>query len=152
MSDRANVLQKPADAAITRRELKHLAMDAEDVLLKAEAVFPFDFFPDSIHIDRLKVSITRRSFFWVEEVISINIEDILNVESDMGPFFGTIKLYSRFFDKKPLTISYLTRSDTFRIKYLLQGYIIARNQNIDCSTISTKELKQLLYRLGSVQP
>lgn len=133
----------------TRIELKDLAHDAQDIIVHANSVFPFQLFPDSISIDRVKVNITRRTFFKVSEVISTRIEDILNVESDTGPFFGSINLYTRFFADKPLRVYYLTRKDTLIIKGVLQGYIIARQQDIDCSTIDRKELKKLLLRLGN---
>lgn len=81
--------------------------------------------------------------------MSIRIEDILNVTVDVGPFFGSLKIFTRFFNaNKPYMVSFLRRDDALRIKRILQGYIIALQKNIDCSTLPTKELADMLHELG----
>jgi hypothetical protein len=86
--------------------------------------------------------------------MSIRIEDILNVTVDVGPFFGSLVISTRFFDndnRKPYKVNYLTRSDALRLKRIIQGYIIATQQQIDCSSIGTKELATMLDQLGQGQ-
>lgn len=137
---------KPEEA---EKQLKRMATVGQDKLLSVTSVFPMQLFPDTITIDRVKVTITRRDFFQVSEEISTQIEDILNVESDVGPFFGSINLYTRFFVDKPLRITWLSRRNTIAIKNILQGYIISQHQGIDSSAVEVKQLKKLLFRLGS---
>jgi hypothetical protein len=131
-----------------RHKLSHMANDSQELLVTAETFFPLDLFPDTITIDRIKVTVTKRMFFMVAEVISMQIEDILNVEGDVGPYFGSLKIWTRFFSNKPLRITKLTRNDTLNIKQILQGYVIARHKKIDCSAIKTEELVPLLSQLG----
>jgi hypothetical protein len=45
-----------------REELYEAAIKSNDILYKAESVFPFSMFPDTITIDREKVSIANRVF------------------------------------------------------------------------------------------
>lgn len=130
------------------QDLQKVAADAQEVLITAESVFPFVLFPDTIEVDRVKATITRRLFFRVAEVISVQIEDILNVESDVGPFFGSLNIFTRFFADKPLQINFLSRKDTQAVKEILQGYIIARSKDIDCSSIEKPKLISLLLQLG----
>ncbi|MCA9339127.1 hypothetical protein KC939_02165, partial [Candidatus Saccharibacteria bacterium] len=78
-------------------KLKSLRKSSEDKLITVDAVFPFDLFPDRITIDRAKVTVIKRNFFFTEQKTSISTEDLLNVDMGLGPFFGTIKLHSRFF-------------------------------------------------------
>ncbi len=137
-----------AHEGITDQELTSVAANAQDVLVSADTFFPFDLFPDTIIIDRVKVTITRRTFFSVAEVISIQIEDVLNVEADVGPFFGSVKMWTRFFADKPMRISKLLREDALKIKRIMQGYIIARHKNIDCSNIDKENLVPMLDKLG----
>ena len=121
--------------------------------MSATTVFPFAFFPDTIVIDRTKLAVTRRAFFRTAEVMSIRIEDVLNVTADVGPLFGTIKISTRFFNsEKPYTVSYFWRNDALRIQRVMQGYIIATQKNIDCSELSTPELSGLLDDLGRGEP
>lgn len=134
------------DSAI---ELTQTIDKSHEILVQATTVFPFTLFPDAITLDRAKLTIAHREFFWTAEVMSIRIEDILNVTADVGPFFGSLKIFTRFFaTDKPYTISFLRRKDALRLKRVLQGYIIALQKEIDCSSMPTKDLAQMLGDLG----
>lgn len=141
-----------AHPAVGSNELNSAVEDAHDTLLSVQTIFPFILFPDSITVDRVKVTITKWAFFKTAEVISIQIEDVLNVEVDVGPFFGSLKIWTRFFTDHPMMINYLSRQDAIDIKQLLQGYIIARNKEIDCSHIAKEELVPMLMQLGQAAP
>lgn len=133
----------------SKLELAQTISNSHDVLVTAVTVFPFTLFPDTVSLDRTKLTIIHREFFWTSEVMSIRIEDILNVTADAGPFFGSLKVYTRFFNnEKPYFISYLRRNDAIKIKRILQGYIIALQKKINCSTMKTEDLAQVLYDLG----
>jgi len=137
-----------------KRELNHAIGQSAEVLGRATTVFPFTLFPDTVTIDRSKLTITHRSFFSVAEVTSIRIEDMLNVIANVGPFFGSLKVSTRFFDseKEPLKVNWLWREDALRLKRVIQGYIIAIQEHIDCSALSAAELALLLDRLsGTVE-
>lgn len=137
----------------TAVELIEAIGDARDVLVRVTTVFPLSLFPDTITIDRTKLTITHRDFFKSADVLSICIEDILNVSAGVGPFFGSIKISTRFFDSaKPYTVDHFTRADALKIKRIAQGYIIAKQKEVDCSALSTKELTKLLDELGKVDP
>lgn len=139
------------DKQAVKEELVHAIGDSHDVLIRATTVFPFTLFPDTLAIDRTKLTITHRDFFGVGEALSINIEDILNVTATVGPFFGSIKIATRFFDPgKPYTVDKFWRGDALKIKRIAQGYIIARQREIDCSVLSNRELTKLLDELGKV--
>jgi len=134
------------------QQLSQAIGGAQDVLFSATTVFPFTLFPDTITVDRAKLSVAKRMFFQVAEAMTIRIEDILNVTADVGPFFGSVKIATRFFDtKKPYTVNYLWRHDALKLKRIMQGYIIAKQQNIDCSSLSAPELTMLLDKLGTPQ-
>ena len=132
------------------QQLTEAIGNAQDPLATATTVFPFTMFPDTVTVDREKVTVAHRTFFRVAETTSIRIEDILNVTASVGPFFGTLKITSRFFDTKspPYTISYLWREDTQRIKRILTGYSLAIQKGIDCSSLGSKELAVMLDKLG----
>ncbi|HEX7963902.1 MAG TPA: hypothetical protein VF466_04925 [Candidatus Saccharimonadales bacterium] len=136
------------------KQLRNAIGTAHEVLVTATTVFPFTLFPDTITIDRAKLSVAHRTFFQVAEVISIRIEDILNVTADVGPFFGSVKISTRFFDKQepPYAIHYLWRHDALKIKRIMQGYVIASQQKIDTSSLGTEELGDMLDELGRSSP
>ncbi|HET8670477.1 MAG TPA: hypothetical protein VFM05_07595, partial [Candidatus Saccharimonadales bacterium] len=122
---------------------------SNELLAEATTVFPFTLFPDTVTVDRTQVTIAHRSFFAVGDITSIRIEDVLNVDTNVGPFFGSLKVYTRFFNtQKPYRINWLWRNDALRVKRILQGYLIATKKQIDCSALKTEELATMLDELG----
>ncbi len=131
------------------QELKQAIKEANQVLISATNVFPLAIFPDTLTVDRTKLTITRRSFFRVAEVMSIRIEDILHITANVGPIFGSVKMTSRIInDEQHYNIDKFWRDDAMRIKRIVQGYIVALKNNIDCCNFSTQELAEMLDRLG----
>lgn len=149
----SNRYRDHGNAAITARRLKEIIGNSQETLMTATTVFPFTLFPDTVIIDREKISIAHRFFFRVAEVVSMRIEDILNVTADVGPIFGSVSMLTRFFDPdKPYTVNYLWRGDALRLKRILQGYVIAIQKSIDTSALSAKELATLLDEFGQGNP
>jgi len=133
------------------KELVEAIGDAHDILVRATTVFPVTLFPDTITVDRTKLTVTHRDFFRVGEVLSIAIEDILNVTATVGPLFGSIKISTRFFDSnKPYTVHHFWRSDALKIKRIVQGYLIVKQQEVDTSSLTTKDLAHKLDKAGKV--
>lgn len=125
---------------------------SHEVLFRAETVFPFTLFPDHVTLDREKLTIAHRDFIKTAKIITVPVQDLLSVEADIGPFFGSVHTSSRFFVTSPHTVNFLKRDDAVKLQRLLQGYIIAVEQSIDCSTIEIDELKTLLIDLGQGAP
>lgn len=141
------------DQQKTAEELVDAIGNSQDVLVRAKTVFPFKIFPTIVSVDRTKITITEREMFKSGEVLSIRIEDVLNVTVHVNPFLGSIKISSRFFNpEKPYVVDCLSRADALRIKRIVQGYLIARQQEIDTSNLPTKELTIMLDELGKVAP
>ena len=145
-----------------RDKLYDVAIKSHDVLFKANTVFPFILFPDSIMLDREKLTIIHRPFFRMAKITAIRIKDVLNAEVDVGPFFGSLRVITRYFSDqsqfsgteadsrhpKPPIINFLWRRDAMKLHSLLQGYIIVSQKEIDCSEIAKEELVMLLHDLG----
>jgi hypothetical protein len=131
------------------QKLETVTQKSHDILFKADTVFPFTLFPDTVTLDREKVSFATRYFFGVAQVTSVPVRDILNVEVDTGPFFGSVRTSSRFFITNPKSIKWLWRKDAETLQRLLQGYIIAHEQNINCDNIKKDKLIALLRDLGT---
>lgn len=149
----AGLNEVEAEKSKAKDELVQAIGDAHDVLIRAKTVFPLTLFPDTLTVDRTKITVTRRDFFNAAEVLSIQIEDVLNVTATVGPFFGSIKISTRFFEAgKPYMVDHFRRADALKIKRIVQGYLIARQKDIDCSALSTRELAETLDKLGSVAP
>jgi hypothetical protein len=137
----------PATPEQTRQELKQAIAGSNEVLAAASTFVPI--FADTLCLDRAKLTLTKRMFVSTAQVMSIRIEDILNVTATIGPLFGSISITSRVFNnQKPYTINYFWRKDALRLKRITQGYVIALQRGIDCSNLPIQELSQLLDQLG----
>ncbi|HYH36214.1 MAG TPA: hypothetical protein VD706_01810 [Candidatus Saccharimonadales bacterium] len=135
--------------ARSKDELSSSVGTSQEILFKTNTVFPFTLIPDTLTIDRTNITITHRVFFKMAVIITIKIEDILNVTPNIGPFFGSLRIMTAFMDKKsPYMVNYLTRDDALRVNRILQGYKIALQQKIDTSNLSKEELVHLLDRLS----
>lgn len=137
----------PATPEETRQELEHAIKGSNEILATATTLLTI--FSDTVTLDRAKLTLTKRTFFSTAEVMSIRIEDILNVTATVGPIFGSIKFVSRIFNsEKPYVINHFWREDALHFKRVTQGYVIAMQRGIDCSSLKTKELAEMLDKLG----
>lgn len=128
--------------------LLDMTTNAQHKLFEASTVFPLNLFPDTITVDREKVTVANRYFYRVAKINSTPIADLQSVEADVGPFFGTVKLTSKYFINNTRELHFLWRNDAIKVQRLLQGYIIATQREIDCNTIDTDQLRTLLLDLG----
>jgi len=129
--------------------LKKVVKKSHEVLAAVRTVFPMTLFPDSIVVDRTKLSLTKRTFFWTSDTISFQIEDVLNVSCGIGPMFGSLTIASRVMSSVDhYQINYLWRSDAIFLKRLIQGHIIAKNNKLETDGLSRKEMIETLCELG----
>ena len=130
--------------------LQKLIRKSHQLLASAQTVIlPINLFPDSVTIDRTKVTITKRAFFWTSSVISFRIEDVLNVACSTGPIFGSLIISSRIMNSTDhYEIDYFWRKDAIYLKQLIQGYVIAQHNRIETSHLNRKELVKTLLELG----
>lgn len=123
---------------------------SNEVLVSAQTVIlPNNLFPDTVTVDRTKVTIKQKTFFWSSNTISIRIEDMLNIAVSVGPLFGSLKISSRIMNSTDhFDINYFWRKDAILLKHIIQGYMITVHNNIDTSQISREELVKKLLDLG----
>lgn len=130
----------------TKKQLENAIIASTEVLASATTILAL--FPDTITLDRAKLTITHRKFFQSAEIESVRVEDIVNATEVIGPFLGSITITSRVMNVKNQTIGKFRRRDAIHMKRVIQGYVIAMQRGIDCSNLSAKELTEQLDKLG----
>jgi hypothetical protein len=126
--------------------LKETVKKTHEMLASVQTVA---IFPDKVIVDRTKITIIKRSFFWSADVISIQIEDILNVSSSVGPLFGSLTIASRVMSTTDhFQINFLWRRDAMYLKRIIQGYVSARQNHIAVDQLEGEELLEMLHELG----
>lgn len=139
----------PATQPTKEEELRNIVTRSHELLMSVNTVFPITLFPDTVSVDRTKVTITRRDFFWTSEAISFRVEDILNVTATVGPLFGSLTVASRVMSTVDhFQIKHLWRTDAIRLKHIIQGYVIAQHNNIDTAHLDRKTLIETVVELG----
>jgi hypothetical protein len=131
--------------------LRKIVRKSHQLLASTQTVIlPMNLFPDSVTVDRTKVTITKRAFFWTSSVISIRIEDVLNVACSTGPIFGSLIVSSRVMNSTDhYEIDYFWRKDAIYLKQLIQGYVIAQHNQIETSHLNRRDLVKTLVELGN---
>ena len=133
-----------------KEDLHTIVQKSHEILAGATSVIvPMNLFPDSVVVDRTKITITKRSFFWSSIVISVRIEDVLNVTCSTGPLFGSLAISSRVMNSTDhYEVGYLWRNDAIYLKEIIQGYVIAHHNHIETSHLGREELVQTLIEIG----
>lgn len=122
---------------------------ANEVLAEATTVFPFTLFPDTVTVDRTKLTITQRTFFMSSQVITIHIEDVLNIAAQVGPLFGSLNIAIKGLTSKDhFAINYFWRKDAIHLKHVIQGHIIAQHDKLDYRHMEHDKLLETLVGLG----
>ena len=153
---RSNRKQKAvsADEIINKKrlkELKTIAHRSHEILAQVSNVLlPVNLFPDTIVLDRTKVTITKRALFWDSSIVTVGIEDILDIAISNGPFFSTLNISSRVMSPSDsFKMKYLLRKDAIRLKSLIIGYMTAIHNDIKTKDLSRSELIDTLLEIGS---
>jgi hypothetical protein len=128
-------------------ELIKLVENSQEILAEATTVFPMTLFPDTVTVDRTKVTIHRRRFFFTDEAFSLKIEDVLAVTCSIGPLFGSITI-KIVMTGEDTSVNFFWRDDAIRIKHILQGYVIAKNSDVDTDSLSKDQLIAMVEKLG----
>lgn len=141
--------QADDDQPKSREDLHTIAERSHEVIAQATTVFPFVLFPDTVTLDRTKVTIYKKNFFWSEDVVSIRIEDVLNATAGTNLIFGSLNVSSRVMNSTDhYLIKFLWKNDALHLKHLIQGYVIAQHNNIQVTHLPKEELIATLQELG----
>lgn len=132
-------------------QMHKVVEQSQEILAGARTVIlPQNIFPDTITVDRMKVTITLWNSLWSKEVVTLRIEDILNVAAHIGLLFGSLTVSTRVMNSTDhFVINGFWNKDALRLKHIIQGYMIALHEGIDVSQLSTERLIRKLNELGN---
>lgn len=129
--------------------LDEVLEESNEVLAHYTGVWPFDFFPDEVIIDKKAVTIVRHWFFGVSQKITCNYDDLVNAEVNLGPFFGSMSIYSKYFTDGEERVNWFSRESARQIHAILQGLLMAKKEGVDIKSIPNDELINKLTNIGT---
>lgn len=131
------------------KEFENAVKQSNEVLAEATTVFPFTLFPDTLTVDRTKLTITQRTFFMTSKVLTIHIEDVLNLTVNIGPLFGSLTIALKGLTSEDhVSMNYFWRKDAIHLKHVIQGHTIARRDKLDYKSMDKNKLIETLIHLG----
>lgn len=131
--------------------LNRAIWDSNEVLVTASTTSKVH--KEQLTLNRAKLFGEKRSPLGTVDIMSVLIEDVLNVNATLGPISGTIKIMTKFTAPgKPYIIGPFRKKDTLNLKRIIQGYVIALQRKIDLNLTPTNELIGRLYELGEDDP
>lgn len=143
------IREKETEKSIEEEEkLKQLTANSHHVLFKCSNMFPFDFFPDTLTIEPTQINIHRKTFFLTDHLLTIPIQNISDIHVQTSIFFASLLFVDRSFVENSVSLNWFRKEDAYTIRKIVQGLIIANNQNIDVEKIDTKTLKDQSEQLG----
>jgi len=137
------------DGEKNRDKFDRLLNESHIVLLKLKSVFPFDFFPDEIIVDPMKVNIVSREFFLSPTTHTIYIKNILDILVDCSVFFATVRIMYEGFGPNVVYVKYLKKSEAQKARRIIQGLAVATREGVDFTKLNTRELVNKIENLGS---
>ena len=126
-----------------------LVQESNEIIARFKGVWPFDLFPDEVIIDKHAITIVRHIFFGISRKIICHFDDLVNSEVNVGPFFGSLKIYSKYFTDGEEDIKWFSRSDAATIHAILQGLLTVRKEGISLKDLSPEDIISKLYDLGT---
>lgn len=113
--------------------------------------FPFDLFPDELHVEEGKVTIIRRKFFFTSEVYTVDIKNISNVLINTAPLFAELVIVSNTFAKNEIKIKYLWIQQAIEVRKVIEGLRTLDAEGVDTSIFSKKDLVSKLMELNKTE-
>lgn len=139
----------------TRQKLEAIAERHDVVLLRAQTVFPFSLFPDTIIIDTTKLSVIRKQMFATEHITTIPLKDISDATVQTALFLATLTVVYMPRASSPGMvqpvedhITSLKRADAMRAKDIIKGMLVASSENIDISQLQPEEIVNVIEKFG----
>ncbi len=118
------------------------------ILYRATSIFPFEIFPTDVVVYRNKVDIIDRIFWGAQDIKTVMIPDIFQLEVQTTPFFSSISITNRQPMMPLISVKFLKNNDALQLRAIIQGLVNAHYQKLDLSDLSPAQLIQQVKELG----
>lgn len=142
MADQIQIINQPSVQEITQEN---------EFLFKFSSVFPFQFFPDEVQLDKLKMTIIKRDFFFSKRITTLPITTTIQVKIFRGPLTSSISIDdTNSIHQDPIFIRDIWLSDAITFHNLVQGMVIGIRQGVNLMTMRKDEIFETASRWGAV--
>lgn len=150
-------LQQANEATLTDKDAQHeedklveLASASDQVLMRVQAVFPFQLFPDIVVLSREKIEIIYSQFFFSKSVFSILLSELSTIEIDTNPFFATMRFEVQGYEKNPNPVTHLPKQEALKLQSIIIGLMSAKKRGVAVEPIEKNILRDNAEKIGKV--
>jgi hypothetical protein len=116
-----------------------------------EICFSAIFIKKKLTLTRRKIKYVVRKGLGAVGSRTIDVDEIKNVNASLGPMLGII-YFTHESNDFPSEIGHFWRGDVVKMKRLINGYVIAHEQEIDLAYTPKENLVPVLIKLGTDDP
>lgn len=139
--------QEKEEEANSLWKISQISKRNSNVLFRAKAVFPFDFFPSELIITATQIEVKNNVFFSSFSDCSIPLQDPGYIQINKSIFFASLRIFN-IRSTEPIIIDYLKANDAIKAKDIIRGLLIAQESGVDVSVIETHMVLPQLEQLG----
>lgn len=132
------------------KQKMNMLIEESKPLYKIKTTWPFDLFPSSLIIEKNKIDIVHKSFFYTQQAFPILIKNIKAIIIENTPFFATLK-FDVELGKDPDPLRFLKKKEATRARRIIHGLVACENEGIDMGNFSSKELIEKVEEIGRIQ-
>lgn len=92
-------------------------------LHRVKSIFPLQLFPDELIVTKEKVTHLRNMGPGMREVIDIPLNDVVQVEADVGPIFGHVHVHPKMRKQEDILITRVWKKDALAIQRIIESLI-----------------------------
>lgn len=131
-----------------KQELNKLADASQTELMRCTSIFPFTFFPDTIHVAKTKIDIVYGVFFFSRRVFSILYEDIKTLRISTNLLFASFQFEIVGYEQNPEPVRFLPKRKAMRTRQLIMGMVSIKREGVEIGTIKKDELISKALAIG----
>lgn len=128
------------------QKLQAMASGTDEVLLEISSVFPFQLFPDTVILDKNKVSIVHRALLF-KRIFPLLYTDIQTVRVNKSILFSALEFEVRGYDRNPRPVTHLDPLEAEKAERYILGLVNAKRERVDLSRVDG--IKKTLAKLGN---
>lgn len=132
----------------TEQKFEELIEKADNVLFKAESLFPLDLFPTKIVISIHKVDVIYNSFL-NRRIQPVYIQNISDVFINSGLFLSSLHIIDVGYTNHTLVVGNLHNRDALEAMKIIQGLVVTSKQNIDLTKVNVNNFVEKIRSLGT---
>jgi hypothetical protein len=76
------------------------------------------------------------------------VRDVAEVIVEANIFFATVQILDKKYDTNPMMLKHLKKADALKAQQIIQGLVIAANQNVNITQVPAPELVQTVEQVG----